>query len=75
MSRLEPEVIANYADGCAYVKGKLEDAFRPGGILAEKPTTKAVKDASAQAKREDVDLIVRFTYTRILDHFSYIEGP
>ncbi|KAG5221016.1 Golgi apyrase [Salix suchowensis] len=52
----------NYADGFAYSKGKMEEAFRPGGIL-EKPPTKPAKDSNApQIKREDIDLIVRCTY-------------
>ncbi|KAI0345101.1 hypothetical protein BDW22DRAFT_1426799 [Trametopsis cervina] len=53
--RLEPEVIVNFADGLAYSKGKLEEAFRPGGIL-DKPV-KGPKETHA-VKREDVDLIV-----------------
>ncbi|KAG9226524.1 hypothetical protein CCMSSC00406_0005809 [Pleurotus cornucopiae] len=56
--RPEPEVIMNYADGFAYSKGKMEEAFRPGGIL-EKPPTKPAKDPNAPPiKREDIDLIV-----------------
>jgi hypothetical protein len=47
-----------FADGLAYSKGKMEEAFRPGGLL-EKPY-KAVKD-STSVKREDIDLIVRHT--------------
>lgn len=51
-----------YADGFAYSKGKMEEAFRPGGIL-EKPPTKPAKDPNAPPiKREDIDLIVRCTY-------------
>ncbi|KAI0693334.1 hypothetical protein BC835DRAFT_1083590 [Cytidiella melzeri] len=53
--RLEPEVIVNFADGLAYSKGKLEEAFRPGGIL-DKPV-KLPKETFS-VKREDVDLIV-----------------
>jgi hypothetical protein len=53
-----------YADGFSYSKGKMEEAYRAGGIL-EKTPTKAIKDPSTLAlKREDVDLIVRF-------HFQY----
>jgi len=46
----------NFGDGFAYSKGKMEEAFRSGGIL-DKPPTKALKD-SVSFKREDVDLIV-----------------
>jgi len=57
--RPEPEVIINYADGFAYSKGKMDEAFRPGGILDGKGPVKAVKDNSSHAfKKEDVDLIV-----------------
>jgi len=56
--RPEPEVIMNYADGFSYSKGKMEEAFRPGGIL-EKAPAKAAKDHLVPVpKREDVDLIV-----------------
>ncbi|PFH51707.1 hypothetical protein AMATHDRAFT_58507 [Amanita thiersii Skay4041] len=56
--RLEPEVIINFADGFSYSKGKLEEAFRPGGIL-EKAPPKAHKDPlPSSVKKEDVDLIV-----------------
>ena len=48
--------IPQFADGMAYSKGKLEEAFRPGGIL-DKPV-KQPKETFA-VKREDVDLIVR----------------
>jgi len=48
----------NYADGFSYSKGKMEEAFRAGGILDKAPP-KAVKDASITSlKREDIDLIV-----------------
>ncbi|KZT70079.1 hypothetical protein DAEQUDRAFT_689560 [Daedalea quercina L-15889] len=52
--RPEPEVIVNFADGHAYSKGKMEDAFRSG--LLDKPITKP-KETTA-SKREDVDLLV-----------------
>ncbi|PPQ99213.1 hypothetical protein CVT24_009232 [Panaeolus cyanescens] len=59
--RAEAEVIVNYADGLAYSKHKLEEAFRAGGLL-ERPPVKAptkAKDPSAPTpKREDIDLIV-----------------
>lgn len=48
-----------YADGLSYSKGKMEEAFRPGGIL-EKPPTKATKGPLPALKREDIDLVVRF---------------
>lgn len=58
--------IHQYADGFAYSKHKMEEAFRPGGFL-DKPPAKsphcaptATKDAALPPpKREDVDLIVR----------------
>ncbi|RDB22257.1 hypothetical protein Hypma_010664 [Hypsizygus marmoreus] len=56
--RPEPEVIMNFADGFSYSKGKMDEAFRAGGIL-EKSPTKTPKDPAVTAlKREDVDLIV-----------------
>ncbi|KAF7799609.1 hypothetical protein EIP86_010847 [Pleurotus ostreatoroseus] len=56
--RPEPEVIVNFADGMGYSKGKMEEAFRQGGLL-DKPVIKGNKEI-AHAKREDVDLIVCF---------------
>jgi len=48
----------NFSDGFSYVKGKMEEAFRAGGLL-EKVPTKTTKDPSAPAvKREDLDLII-----------------
>ena len=54
--------IQQYADGYAYSKHKMEEAFRPGGFL-EKPPAKSphtlTKDpALPPLKREDVDIIV-----------------
>ncbi|KAJ2916965.1 hypothetical protein MD484_g3431, partial [Candolleomyces efflorescens] len=47
-----------YADGFAYNKAKLEEAFRTGGFL-EKPPAKVAKDpAIASLKKEDIDLVV-----------------
>ncbi|CCL99632.1 uncharacterized protein FIBRA_01652 [Fibroporia radiculosa] len=55
--RPEPEVIVNFADGYAYSKGKMEEAFRSGFL--DKPTIKAAKDSGANnVKREDVDILV-----------------
>ncbi|KAH8106941.1 hypothetical protein BXZ70DRAFT_1003832 [Cristinia sonorae] len=54
--RPEPEVIVNFADGYAYSKGKLEEAFRNG--ILDKPPVKPPKDSVGPVKREDVDLIV-----------------
>ncbi|GJE87035.1 hypothetical protein PsYK624_031180 [Phanerochaete sordida] len=51
----QPEVIVQFADGMAYSKGKLEEAYKAGGLL-EKPY-KAPKETNA-VKREDIDLIV-----------------
>ncbi|KAF9469402.1 hypothetical protein BDZ94DRAFT_1182231 [Collybia nuda] len=56
--RLEPEVIVNFSDGFSYAKGKMEEAFRTGGLMDKAPP-KSVKDpAVASLKREDIDLIV-----------------
>jgi len=58
--RLEPEVIVNYGDGCAYSKYKLEEAFRTGGLL-DKPvttTTKPPAKGEHSLKKEDIDVIV-----------------
>jgi len=52
--RPEPEVIANFADGHSYSKGKMEEIFRSGAL--DKPPSKP-KEVS-HAKREDLDLIV-----------------
>ncbi len=49
-------IVLQFADGMAYSKGKLEEAFRPGGIL-DKPVKQPKETFSI--KREDVDLIVR----------------
>ena len=53
-------VISNqFIDGFAYSKNKLEDAFRPGGIL-EKPPPKPHKEVLPSfVKKEDVEIIVR----------------
>lgn len=48
--------MSQFADGLAYSKGKLEDAFKTGGIL-DKPF-KTPKE-TISVKREDVDIIVR----------------
>ncbi|KAF8077619.1 hypothetical protein FPV67DRAFT_3789 [Lyophyllum atratum] len=56
--RPEPEVIMNFADGFSYSKGKMEEAFRAGGILDKTPAKVAKDPAVAALKREDVDLIV-----------------
>ncbi|KAI0797465.1 hypothetical protein C8Q75DRAFT_801414 [Abortiporus biennis] len=59
--RPEPEVIVNFADGLAYSKGKLEEAYRNG--LLEKPV-KAHKE-TYHAKKDDIDVLVReFEITR-----------
>ncbi|OBZ65675.1 hypothetical protein A0H81_14286 [Grifola frondosa] len=54
--RPEPEVIVNFADGFAYSKGKMEEAFRSG--LMDKPSVRPTKETS-HAKREDVELLVQ----------------
>jgi hypothetical protein len=49
-------------DGLSYVKARVEDAYRPGGIL-EKAPPKAPRDpALSTLKREDVDLVVRIYF-------------
>ncbi|KLO19138.1 hypothetical protein SCHPADRAFT_935468 [Schizopora paradoxa] len=53
--RPEPEVIATFADGYSYSKGKMEEAFR--GELFNKPTAKPAKEVH-NMKKEDVNLIV-----------------
>ncbi|KAG5644242.1 hypothetical protein DXG03_008837 [Asterophora parasitica] len=61
--RPEAEVIMNFNDGFSYSKGKMEEAFRPGGILEKVPQAvgaKPVKDAAVAAlKKDDIDLVVR----------------
>lgn len=58
--RPEPEVIVNFADGCSYSKGKLEEAFRPGGVLSEnQPKSAKAIEGSANVKKEDVDAVVK----------------
>jgi len=54
--RLESEVIVNFADGLAYSKAKLEDAFRNG--LLDKPVKPPKEITGVSVKRDDVDLIV-----------------
>ncbi|PCH37927.1 hypothetical protein WOLCODRAFT_66049 [Wolfiporia cocos MD-104 SS10] len=54
--RPEPEVIVNFADGYAYSKGKMEEAFRSG--LMDRPAVKPAEKLSHKAKQEDVDLLV-----------------
>ena len=56
-----------FSDGMAYSKGKMEEAFRTGGMLDKpyKPSNKTL-----HVKREDVDLIVRltaFAFIRLTD--------
>ena len=59
-------LINQFADGLSYSKAKLEEAFRPGGIL-EKPPPKPHKEALPSfVKKEDVELIVRFCLSCIL---------
>ena len=48
--------VSQFADGMAYSKGKMEEAFRQGGLL-DKPY-KSTKE-TLHVKRDDVDLIVR----------------
>ncbi|KAI0062379.1 hypothetical protein BV25DRAFT_681000 [Artomyces pyxidatus] len=52
----EPEVIVNFADGYAYSKGKMDEAFR--NIFDKNPVKQSKSIASSGAKREDIDLIV-----------------
>ncbi|GBE81859.1 hypothetical protein BKA93DRAFT_743853 [Sparassis latifolia] len=53
--RPEPEVIVNFADGCAYSKGKMEEVFRSG--FMDKPVAKHAREPGS-AKRDDIDLLV-----------------
>ncbi|KAG6812410.1 hypothetical protein H0H92_002986 [Tricholoma furcatifolium] len=50
--------LGHFADGFSYSKGKLEEAFRAGGILEKAPARAAKDPAIAALKKEDVDLIV-----------------
>jgi hypothetical protein len=51
--------VHQFIDGLSYSKGKLEEAFRPGGFL-EKPPPKPQKDVLPSfVKKEDVEIIVR----------------
>jgi len=52
--RPEPEVIANFADGHSYSKGKMEEIFRSG--VFDKPPSKPKE--VLHMKRDDLDLIV-----------------
>lgn len=53
------KVDLQFTDGFSYSKGKMEEAFRAGGVLDKAPP-KTIKDpAVAALKREDIDLIVR----------------
>ncbi|KAG7446500.1 uncharacterized protein BT62DRAFT_919778 [Guyanagaster necrorhizus] len=70
--RPEPEVIMNVCPdlpsnetSLTQPTGKMDEAFRPGGIL-EKGPVKPVKDSSAPAiKKDDIDIIVNeFEMTR-----------
>ncbi|EKM82319.1 hypothetical protein AGABI1DRAFT_124801 [Agaricus bisporus var. burnettii JB137-S8] len=56
--RPEPEVIMNFVDGFNYVKARVEDAYRPGGILEKAPPKVPRDPALSTLKREDVDLVV-----------------
>ncbi|KAF9532864.1 hypothetical protein CPB83DRAFT_846499 [Crepidotus variabilis] len=58
--RPEAEVIVNYADGLAYSKHKMEEAFQADGFLG-KPWSKppAVKSSLAAVKKEDIDVVVQ----------------
>lgn len=49
--------LLQFADGFAYSKGKMEEAFRSGLFDKQPQPTKPTKEI-ALAKREDVDLIV-----------------
>ncbi|KAF8635478.1 hypothetical protein AX17_003868 [Amanita inopinata Kibby_2008] len=56
--RPEPEIIINFIDGLSYSKGKLEEAFRPGGILEKAPPKPQKELLPVSVKKEDVDIIV-----------------
>ncbi|KAG5338803.1 hypothetical protein C0989_006187 [Termitomyces sp. Mn162] len=54
-----------FADGFSYSKGRMEEAFRAGGLLDKAPTKAAKDPAIATLKRDDVDLIIHeFEITR-----------
>ncbi|KAF6763759.1 hypothetical protein DFP72DRAFT_873320, partial [Ephemerocybe angulata] len=54
-----------YADGFAYSKGKMEDAFREGGVLDKAPVKPHKNPAIASLKKEDIDLVMtEFEITR-----------
>ncbi|EPQ57874.1 hypothetical protein GLOTRDRAFT_98692 [Gloeophyllum trabeum ATCC 11539] len=73
IGRPEPEVIVNYADGYAYSKGKMEEAFRSG--LFEKPASKSKDTAKVVHKKEDVDLIVNeFEITKAQAEKALVEN-
>ena len=61
----------------SYSKGKLEEAFRAGGVL-EKPPVKPHKDpALAALKKDDVELIVRvcsgmFRWARVDNNLTWL---
>lgn len=54
--RAESEVIVNFADGLAYSKTKLEEAYRNG--LLEKPV-KPPKALGGPVKKDDLELIAQ----------------
>ncbi|KAF8349376.1 hypothetical protein F5887DRAFT_1070703 [Amanita rubescens] len=56
--RPELEVIANFIDGFSYSKGKLEEAFRPGGFLEKAPPKPHKEALPSFVKKEDVELII-----------------
>ncbi|KAF5344167.1 hypothetical protein D9756_011406 [Leucocoprinus leucothites] len=73
--RPEPEVIMNFADGLSYVKARVEDAYRAGGILEKQPPKPPRDPRLAALKREDVDLVVHeFEITRAQAEKALLEN-
>ncbi|KAF9450246.1 hypothetical protein P691DRAFT_665707 [Macrolepiota fuliginosa MF-IS2] len=73
--RPEPEVIMNFVDGFSYVKARVEEAYKPGGILEKAPPKPTRDPALAALKREDIDLIVHeFEITRAQAEKALLEN-
>lgn len=53
------DLFGQFADGWNYSKARIDDAYRPGGILEKLPSKPSRDPALATLKREDIDLVVR----------------
>lgn len=51
--------LLQFIDGFSYSKGKLEEAFRPGGFLEKAPPKPHKEALPSFVKKEDVEIIVR----------------